>query len=177
MRSRACVCVCVCVWCMAPSRFHKFGPFLMGKQGHSRKHRAVWASLKTPSWADEPVFWLGLFYMKTVLPAQRNLGKQQPLGVYAGTQPTLLEKERMALERLYITPCLTVRPGSPLLLVMGGLGQVESSCQCDELLVSHVGGGGQSACTQALKKHSSSQQASHEGDLQGLKLRTITFIS
>ena len=74
----------------------------------------------------------------SVSPAQRNLGKQQPLGVYAGTQPTLLEKERMALVRLafIITPCLTVRPGSPLLLVMGGLGQVESSCQCDELLVS-----------------------------------------
>ena len=36
---------------------------------------------------------------------------------------------------------------------------------------------GQTACTRALKKHSSSQQASQEGDLQGLKLRTITFIS
>ena len=38
---------------------------------------------------------------------------------------------------LYITPCLTVRPGSPLfLLVMGGLGQVENSCHCDGFPIS-----------------------------------------
>ena len=117
-RERTRVCVCVCVWCLAPSRFHKFGPFLTGKQGHSRsivQFGLVWrhpAGQMSQGWdTTGPLLSVsgilaGAFlHEDSVSPAQRNLGKQQPLSVYSGTQPTLLEKERMALERLaFISP-------------------------------------------------------------------------
>ena len=125
----ACVCVCVCVWCLAPSRFRILGPLLTGisraTAANIVQFGLVWrhpAGQMSRGWDTMgPLLSVsgilaGAFLHKdSVSSAQGNLGKQQPLGVYAGTQPTLLEKERMALVRLaFISPLASQLDQVPL---------------------------------------------------------------